>query len=97
MGLHSFCLGTGSCLVILGACPLLFVYGFASMTKPHLDGWDHWSLVLSKMFNFADAGWLCLLSSIFVVVGSSLIVWSLSVLVADAVRWCARIWRHDNA
>jgi hypothetical protein len=86
MGKRAVLLTTGTLLVILGAWPLFFIYAFASMVPPDLDGWDYWSLVLGKMFNFSDAGWISLLSTLVVAAGSGLFLWGLVVLVGDAVR-----------
>ena len=63
---------------------------------PDLGGWDYWSLVLSKVFNFDDAGWFSLLSSIVVVLGCGLFLWGLAVLVADAANclYKLRRWFH---
>jgi hypothetical protein len=76
----------GPLLVILGGWPLFFIYAFASMVSPELEGWDYWSLVLSKMFNFSDAGWVSLLSSLVAVLGCAMFLWGLAVLLGDAVR-----------
>jgi hypothetical protein len=82
-------LSLGPLLVILGGCPLLYIYAFASMVPPELAGWDFWSLVLSKMFDFSDAGWISLLSSGVVVAGSALFVWGVAVVIGDALRFAS--------
>src|SRR4029077_16286313 len=86
MGKRGVLLTMGPLLVILGGWPLFYIYAFASMVPPNLDGWDYWSLVWSKMFNFSDAGWISMLSSKVVGLGCGLFLWGLLVLVGDAVR-----------
>jgi hypothetical protein len=86
MGMRGVCLTAGPLLMILGGVPLLFVYAFASMVPPELAGWEYWSEVLSRMFNFSDAGWVSLFSSLVVLVGMGLFVWGLAVVLADGIR-----------
>jgi hypothetical protein len=86
MGKIGFLLAIGPLLAMLGGWPLLYLYAEASMAPPDLEGWDYWSLVLSKMFNFTDAGWISLLSSTIIGVGCMLFVWGLVALVGEAVR-----------
>ncbi len=92
MGKRGVLLTMGPLLVFLGGLPLLYVYAFASMAPPELDGWDYWSRVLSVMFNFSDAGWVSLISSIVVVSGCGFFLWGLFVLAGDALSW--RQTRH---
>jgi hypothetical protein len=48
----------GLLLILLGAMPLCYIYAFASMVPPNLEGQKYWAEVLSRMFNFSDAGYV---------------------------------------
>jgi hypothetical protein len=71
----------GLLFVGLGGFGLLYIYMVASMVPDSLSRWDYWSLVLSRMFNFKEAGWYSLWSVFFIVSGCVLLTWG--ALFAD--------------
>lgn len=86
MGKRAVLLTLGPLLVILGSWPLLYIYAFVGGSPPEVEGWEYWSRVLSRMFNFADPGWIALPSSLVVLFGFALFSWGCTVLVGDAVH-----------
>jgi hypothetical protein len=92
MGRLGVCLSAGTLLMLLGGLPLLFVYAFASMSMgPHeVEGWDYWSEVLARMFNFADSGCYSLTGTVILLSGAALLMYGTLASIADAVR---SVWR----
>jgi hypothetical protein len=96
MGRQGVCLTAGPLLVILGGAPLFYIYASASMVPPNLEGWAFWSEVLSRMFNFEDAGWLSLFSSVVAGAGIGLFLWGLGDVVLGFVRYLGRNKRQSG-
>lgn len=42
--------------IAIGSFCLLYVFAFCSMVEPSLQGWDRWSEILGRMFDFKNAG-----------------------------------------
>lgn len=77
MGKTGVLLNVGLVLLLFGACPLLYIYMYATWVPPERRATQEWSEILSKMFNFSDAGCVSLMSSVLVLVGFILFVWGL--------------------
>jgi hypothetical protein len=90
MGKRGVLLTVGPLLIVLGGVPLLMIYGVAAMVNPNLDDWDYWSLVLNKMFNFSNAGWVTVMVSIIVAFGCVLSEWGLLVLAGGMARYLTK-------
>ena len=89
MGKKGVLLTIGPLLVILGGCPLLLIWTFAAfgMVRPNPEGWDYWSILFGKMFNFEDnTGWICLPALTVVMLGCALFIWGLVVAIDDLVK-----------
>jgi hypothetical protein len=83
---------TGVLLMIVGGYLLLYVYAFSSMVNPALQGWERQKLIVSKMWDFHNAGLLTLLSLVFVAYGG----WLLGSLVANTIRSVAKPSRAND-
>lgn len=44
----------GVICILVSGCALLYVYAFASMVDPSLQGNAYWSVVLAKMFGWTE-------------------------------------------
>ena len=86
-----FCLSADFILVILGGFPLFIVFGFASMERPGLEGWDYWAKVLSRMFNFSNDAWcFSVPGSLILLTGVGLLLYGVFAASLDSIR---SLWR----
>ena len=76
--------------MVLGGLPLLYIFAFAGMAPPTLQGWDYWSRVLPIMFDFAGSGWITVFSLLVFLFGAGVFLLGVWATVASAIPWLIR-------
>jgi hypothetical protein len=92
MGKRGFCFTAGPLIMILGGFPLLYIHTVASMMRPEIRGWDYWSEVFSRMFDFSnEIGWTCAMSIGVFLIGAGFFVIGMFDVVMGGLRWLSKV------